>query len=436
MGNMRITPSILEGRVQVPPSKSLAHRAVICAALADGTSRIENIDLSDDIRATSMAMLPLGVRLRREGSALAVAGVGGRKREEDLCSATVHCMESGSTLRFLIPVLLAAGLERVTFTGRGKLGSRPLDPYYDIFRQQGIGWRAAEGGVLDLTVEGQLKPAVYTLPGNVSSQFITGLLLALPLLSGSSEIQLTTGLESAGYLDLTLSVMERFGVGLSYDGDRRFVIPGGQKYRPTGYRVEGDYSQGAFFLVAGALGSRVEVADLPAGSLQGDRAAAEILERMGTVLTRSGDSLSARPGPEGLSAAIIDASDCPDIIPVLAVAAALAKGTTRIVNAGRLRIKECDRLHAVAQELNRLGGRVEEHPDSLVIHGAEQLEGGCTVWSHRDHRIAMSLAVAATRCRHPVVIKDWECVSKSYPGFFEDYAGLGGRIAREDGCSA
>ena len=427
MSNIKIIPSRLEGRVQVPPSKSLAHRALICAALAGGTSRIDNIDLSDDIRATAMSMLPLGAAFRREGRDYVVTGVGGKRREADLFAA-VHCMESGSTLRFLIPVLLAAGLEKVAFTGRGKLGSRPLDPYYDIFRQQGIQWRTGEGNGLDLTVEGQLRPGLYTLPGNVSSQFITGLLLALPMLPGSSEIRLTTGLESAGYLDLTLSVMERFGVSASFDGTGRFVVPGGQQYRPAHYRVEGDYSQGAFFLAAGALGSPVEVADLPDGSLQGDRAVSAVLEQMGAVLTREGDTLSARPGPDGLSAVRIDAADCPDIIPVLAAAAALARGKTHIVNAGRLRIKECDRLHAVARELNRLGGQVEEHPDSLVIHGVGQLEGGCTVWSHRDHRIAMTLAIAATRCRKPVVIRDYECVAKSYPGFFEDYRALGGRV--------
>ena len=311
------------------------------------------------------------------------------------------------------------------FVGRGNLGKRPLDAYYNIFKEQGVKYSTVDGR-LSLMVKGKLDSGEFTLAGNISSQFITGLLFALPLLEGDSKIILTTELESKGYIDLTLACMKDFGIYIENNNYREFIIKGNQGYVSRDYRVEGDYSQGAFYLCADALGSEVEVQDLRKDSLQGDKEVIEILERMGAKFNY-GDKLSCNPSNE-LVSTVIDGSQCPDIIPVISLVAALSKGTTEIINAGRLRIKECDRLKAVATELNKLGANIEEKEEGLVIHGVQELEGGVEVWSWKDHRIAMTLAIASTRCKKPIIIKDYDCVAKSYPKFFEDYKMLGGAV--------
>ncbi len=321
----------------------------------------------------------------------------------------------------MIPVAL--GLARgARFTGQGNLGKRPLDVYTKIFDEQGIETQA-QGPLLDLQVSGQLRAGTFSMRGDVSSQFITGLLFILPLMAEDSELVITTHMESKSYVDMTLSVLADFGIRVENEAYRRFAIPGGQKYRAGRYRVEGDFSQAAFFLCADAMGSAVQVEDLKRDSLQGDSAVLDILQRMGAEVCWEDGAVRCRA--EALCAVDIDASQCPDIIPVVSAAAALCKGKTTIRNAGRLRIKECDRLHAIFAELTKLGARIKEREDSLEIEGVERFTGG-TVWSHKDHRIAMMLAIAATRAEGPVVIEDWECVSKSYPNFFEDYSMLGG----------
>ncbi len=410
MAYLEIRPAKLAGKITAPPSKSMAHRAVICAALAGGESTIRGVDYSDDILATMGAVRALGAEITPVGDTLTVQGIGGRAPRQG--TALVDCNESGSTLRFCIPIFAALGCP-AHYVGRGNLGKRPLAPYYGIFDAQGMPYRKRED-TLDLWVEGKLAPAVFSLPGDVSSQFISGLLFALPLLGEGAAVRVTGELESRQYLDLTLAAMADFGVEVRNREHREFTLGERCAYTPCGYTVEGDYSQSAFFAVANALGSSVEVGNLRADSLQGDKAALDILARMGA-------------GQGRLRATEIDASGCPDVIPVLALAAALAQGTTRIVRAGRLRIKECDRLSATAQELNALGANIEEGPDSMTITGVEKLRGGC-VWSHNDHRMAMMLAIAATCCEEPVLLKDPECVSKSYGHFFRDYEKLGGII--------
>ena len=212
---------------------------------------------------------------------------------------------------------------------------------------------------------------------------------------------------------------------------KEFIIKGNQEYKARNYRVEGDYSQAAFFLTANAIGNKVEIDDVMANSAQGDKEAIDILSRMGMTVQWNKSKNGIIPAENSdLKATIIDGSQCPDIIPVLSVAAALAKGTTKIIKAGRLRIKECDRLKAVASELTKLGAKIEEKEDGLIIEGVESLKGGVEVWSWKDHRIAMTLAIAATRCKEPIILKDYECISKSYPSFFNDYRRLGG-IASE-----
>ena len=327
---------------------------------------------------------------------------------EDL--PVLDCGESGSTLRFLIPVALALrGGGR--FTGRGRLMERPQKPYFDLFDEKGIAYRQEDGV---LTVQGRLTPGTFALPGDVSSQFVTGLLYALPLLEGDSRITLTTPLESRGYVDMTLEALERFGIRAECPDGRTLRVPGGQTYRPCRAAVESDYSQAAFYYAANGLGGQVEILGLNPRSAQGDRCIVPYHMQL------------CGPGE-----AELDVSQCPDLVPPLAAHAALRQGITRIVNAARLRIKESDRLTAVTQVLTALGADVVEGADRLTITGQpEGLAGGVTVDSHNDHRIAMMAAIAATRCAAPVTIIGAECVAKSYPDFWEDYERLGGQIQR------
>lgn len=429
MDTIIIEPATLAGEVCVPSSKSMGHREIICAALAEGTSVIDNISLSADIKATCHALRALGTEInpvassypgrtafRVEGSRLKVA------------SAKIDCGESGSTLRFMIP-LAALCSETVEFSGRGKLVSRPLNVYYDIFDRQGIAYETADEGQLPLKVTGPLMPGSFELPGNVSSQFVSGLLFALPLLEGDSVITIKSPLESKSYVALTLSCLAKYGIAIEHEDYRVYRIRGGQKYHSKNSVVEGDYSQAAFWLVAGAIGATVACKGLDADSLQGDKAIIDIIQAMGGKIVADGKTMSIVSSPAPTNGTIIDASDCPDIIPVLTVLAAVSEGTTKIVNAGRLRIKECDRLQAMATELNKLGADVTELSEGLIIRGKTMLEGGeAECWN--DHRIAMSLAIASIKCRSKVILHGAECVNKSYPQFWEDFAALGGRIER------
>ena len=424
MADLKIYPSKLKGEVKIPPSKSMAHRAIICAALSDGLCIIENIDYSDDIIATIDAMNSLGAKIVKHKDYIEVIGAYGSD-EKAKETRIIDCNESGSTLRFLVPIsLLFKGSSK--FIGRGNLGKRPLTTYYNIFERQGIEYSYEEGN-LNLVINGELKPGTFEVEGNVSSQFITGLLFTLPLLKEDSKIVITTEMESKGYIDLTLRAMSDFGVEIINNNYREFIIKGNQKYNARNYRVEGDYSQAAFFLCADSLGNDVLCKDLDLNSLQGDKEVIDILERMNVVFNANDIGVKGTTNGELIST-VIDGSQCPDIIPVLTSVAALTKGTTEIINAGRLRIKECDRLAAVTSELNKLGANIIEKEDGLVVTGVEKLQGGVEVWSHKDHRIAMTLAIASTRCEEPIVIKDYECIAKSYPNFFEDFKALGGNV--------
>lgn len=428
MGDFKIYPKKLNGEVKIPPSKSMAHRAVICAALGDGVSKVTNIDYSDDIIATIEAMSSLGARITKKEEYIEICGIKSPKNiEANLVKSErlIDCNESGSTLRFLVPIAaLFDGVNR--FVGRGNLGKRPLDTYYDIFDKQNIRYAYKEG-VLDLKTEGKLQSGEFKVKGNISSQFITGLLFTLPLLEGDSKIVITTEMESKGYVDLTLSAMKDFGIEIINNNYEEFIIKGNQTYKSRDYRVEGDYSQGAFFFCADALSNNVILKDLKLDSLQGDKEVIDILTRMGLDIINRNNGLIGIAN-ERLKATIIDSSQCPDIIPVLALVAALSIGTTEIINAGRLRIKECDRLAAVTSELNKLGAKIKERENGLIIEGVKELKGGAEVWSHKDHRIAMTMAIASTVCKEPIVLKDYECVSKSYPQFWEDFKNLGGVV--------
>lgn len=421
MADVKITPGQLNGTVHVPASKSMCHRAVICAGLAKGTSRITGITVSEDITVSMQGMRALGADIAGAGDELLINGSGGVR----LGKTEIDCGESGSTLRFLIPLALLAD-QPVTFTGRGRLVERPLGEYAGLCREQGLLWESSGG--LPLQLKGPLRPGRFALRGDVSSQFLSGLLFALPLLAGDSVIELTTGLESRGYVDLTLSALADFGIKINHTDYREFHIAGGQDYLARNYTVEGDFSQAAFWLVAGTIGQTVNCCGLSEQSLQGDKVILDLITRAGGRLRPSGSAIAAASA--NTFGTVIDVADCPDLVPVLAVLASVSEGETRIIRAGRLRLKESDRLAAITCELGKLGGDIREDGDSLVIHGKPWLSGG-VVDSWQDHRIAMALAVASIRCRQPVVIQGAECVNKSYPGFWRDFASLGGVI---DGC--
>ncbi|MCY1713871.1 3-phosphoshikimate 1-carboxyvinyltransferase [Caproiciproducens galactitolivorans] len=402
MSDVKIYPSVLNGSILVPPSKSAAHRAVICSALAGGGELFpDETRLSDDIKATIHTMKAL---------------LGGTDGE----IVQIHCGESGSTLRFLIPIAAAFGIS-ARFTGEGRLPQRPIGVYLDCLPQHGVNCET-EGG-LPLTIRGKLTPGKFVLPGNISSQFITGLLFALPLLNGDSEIRLSTPLESAGYADMTVDILNDFGIQTETT-ETGWRVPGGQSYKPREYAVERDWSQAAFFLAAGALGGNIRLEGLNPNSRQGDRAAESLFRSFGADVVWADNQLSItqnkRNGME------IDASQIPDLVPILAATAALCRGRTRIFNAQRLRIKESDRLSAMADGLSRLGGKVRQTEDGLLIDGVETLHSG-EIDGCNDHRIVMAFAIAALKADGCVTIHDAQSVRKSYPDFFEDYNRLGGK---------
>ena len=435
--NITITPAKLSGAATPPPSKSQAHRVLIAAALADGESVISNVALSQDIEATIRCLGELGAEFAIDGSAAAVRGMGANPMSplRRMAYPRLDCGESGSTLRFLIPVALAVRGGGI-FSGRGRLMERPLTPYFDLFDEKGLFHESKSGA---LTVTGMLTPGEYRLPGNVSSQFITGLLYALPLLEGDSGIVLTSPLESGGYIGMTLEALGQFGVSVEA-GKNGWRIPGGQLYRPRSLAVEGDWSQAAFWYAAQALGNPVTVEGMDQRSIQGDRAFLDWV-RMVQNQPAAGDAAvpiwGAGPKQEGPStpsegcAVSIDVSQNPDLVPPLAAMGALMNGRLRIRNAARLRMKESDRLASVTAVLSALGAEVAEGPDFLDIQGKERLAGGVKVDSFNDHRIAMMAAIAATRCEKPVTITGAECVAKSYPNFWEEYERLGGQTRRD-----
>lgn len=422
MSQIQVIPTKLNGKISVPPSKSLAHRAIIAAGLSQGISRIDHIEYSQDIKATIKAMEALGTIIEQHEDYLIINGNYTFSKNNTMPGVLIDCEESGSTLRFMVPISIVKE-NKVRFIGKGNLGKRPLNTFYEIFERQNIGYLYREN-VLDLNVIGSLKPDLYRIPGNISSQFITGLLFALPLLSGDSIIELTSPLESQGYIDLTIHILKLYGIEIINHQYKQFIIRGRQEYKATNYRVEADFSQAAFYLVASALGNDVTLMDLNLDSLQGDKAVLDFLQAMNCTVQKQDDGIKVIS--HGLQSTVIDASQCPDVIPVLSLALALSKGHSEVINAKRLRIKECDRLSATVKELNTLGAHVIEHEDRMEFIGVDHLSGG-HVSSHDDHRMAMMLAIASTICQAPVVIDNKECVKKSYPSFWKDFEKLGGK---------
>ena len=412
--NKRLSPGERWGCVRIPASKSQAHRLLILAALGRKETRIVCDGISKDIAATIACLNALGAQIQEEESCLKVQPI--RQIPAGVC--LLPCGESGSTLRFLLPVVGALGASAV-FLREGRLPQRPLAPLDRELREHGVTLRS-EGAALH--VSGQLLAGDYTLPGNVSSQYISGLLMALPFLEGDSRLLVTGNVESAAYITMTEDALRLAGVRVPKE-NWEYVIPGGQRASMPGQlTVEGDWSNAAFFLTLGALSPKgMKIMGMNPESHQGDRAVLELLRGFGALVETGEDGVLVRRG--ALRGQVIDAAPIPDLIPVLSVLAAGAEGETRIVNAGRLRLKESDRLKTTAALLRDLGGTVEELEDGLVIHGRGSLRGGA-VDSAGDHRIAMSAAVASCLCREPVELSDGDCVAKSYPGFWDDFETL------------
>lgn len=411
---VNITPSALGGCVSAIASKSCAHRMLICAALADKPSHIACRELSDDINATAGCLKNLCADISYNDGEFFVEPF-----KSPAISAKIDCGESGSTLRFLLPVVCALGTQ-CQIDMHGRLPKRPLSPLYEELARAGAS--LSEQGVSPLCISGKLHENSFSISGGVSSQFISGLLLALPLLGGG-QVNITSKLESASYVDITLDCMKRFGIKASVLGSS--ISVSGGYVSPGRLSVEGDWSNAAFWLCAGALSEKpVTVCGLDPDSPQGDRRILDVLRAFGACVS-AGDGICV--SPSRLHAASIDASDIPDLVPVTAVLAAAADGESLIYNAARLRLKESDRLMSVTHMLGALGADIRETDDGLIIKGGAPLSGD-TVSSFGDHRIAMSAAVASLLCDGEVIIDGAEAVGKSYPGFFDDFSALGGIV--------
>ena len=422
------------GRVRAIASKSHAHRLLIAGALSDCPTRLLTPDSSKDIQATVQTLQGLGAGITKEAEFYEITPIiintknshTEKNKSEDGCiiPAEADCGESGSTLRFIIPIIGALGIA-TNITMHGRLSERPLSPMYEELISHGL--KLSPQGSNPFSISGKLTGGEYVIAGNISSQFITGLLFALPLLDTDSTLHVTGVLQSRPYVDITLDVIRSFGIKveekLLSNGEVIFTIPGNQTYRSTKETyVDGDWSNAAFFLAAGAIGKNpVTVTGLNTDSLQGDKKILELLKSFGADVSVEGMDVTVSPAP--LKAVEIDASDIPDLVPILSVVASVADGKTVIRNIERLRIKESDRVQTVISTLSALGADIKESGDSIVINGKDKLKGG-VIDSFNDHRIAMSAAIAAIRADGEVTIEDAMAVSKSYPGFYEDLNSL------------
>lgn len=413
MTEITLLPGTRYGSVRAPSSKSQAHRLLICAALGKGETSVYCGEVSKDIAATANCLNSLCADISETDAGLFRISAKAESSEP----ALLPCSESGSTLRFLIPVCGALG-KSVVFKMEGRLPERPLAPFDSLLRGHGM---SIEKKGDELHVSGKLQSGVFEIAGDISSQFISGLLFALPLLNGDSTIRITGKTESQAYITMTENAIEKAGIRFEKIGNE-YTVFGRQSYTlPDGSSAEGDYSNGAFFLCLGALSDEgIRVKNLPECSAQGDKEILNILRRFGADICTSGDEISVKKG--ALKGIRIDASGIPDLVPVLATLAAAAEGETEIYNAARLRLKESDRLRATAELITNLGGEVEELPDGLIVRGGG-LRGG-KIDSFNDHRIAMSAAVAACICTEAVTVCNPECTQKSFPLFWESFQGL------------
>ena len=404
-----ITPAHLIGDINAPASKSAAHRALICAALADKATKINCSTTSVDIDATAQCLKELGATIDKTEYGFYVEPI-----TDTAENAVLNCHESGSTLRFMLPVCAALG-KVVSLYGEGRLPQRPIDELCSALEKHGT---VLSSYSLPLTLNGELSAGQYEISGNVSSQFISGLLLALPLTRAESTIIITGEIQSKSYIDLTLDVLKHFGIKTDFNKNAIKIEASSGYISPEIYTVEGDWSNGAFFICADKIkANSVKCDNLTPSSIQGDKAVVTITEKM----MNSAENEHIK----------IDVGDIPDLVPVLATTACFRKGTTEFSNAARLRIKESDRLLSTSELIKNLGGKAEITDDTLTVYGTGTLEGG-TVDSFNDHRIVMSAAIAATACKSPVTITCAQAVNKSYPTFFGDMKKLGAKIQISD----
>lgn len=410
---VQIKADRLMGDLEILSSKSDGHRILICASLADKNTIININNTSEDIEATIDCLRALGAKISRKENQLIVSPI-----KEVEKNVFINPKESGSTLRFLLPVT-AALTEKASFTGEGRLPERPLEDLQKAMEENGTAFSKKE---LPFKTEGLLKGKRFTLPGNISSQYISGILFAAPLMKEDVEIHLISPLESSAYVDMTMETMRRFGIQVDYSKGV-FRVKEGSYKTPGEIDVEGDYSNAAFFLTAGALGGPIYIKGLRKDTLQSDSKIIEILKDMGADI-QIGEEVFVKRG--SLKAIKADLSEIPDLLPILAVAASVCEGDSLFYNGERLRYKETDRLQTTAQMIRDLGGKAEETQDGLIVHGGA-LSGGKTS-SFGDHRIAMAASIAALKCEQEVVIDRGEAVNKSYPNFYEDYKTLGGHV--------
>ena len=417
--NMVCHPSNLRGNVAAIPSKSDAHRKLICAALSENGGILPLFEpFCDDIAATVRCLKALGAGFSHTENGLKISPIIEKKH------ADLDCGESGSTLRFLLPVAMCV-CHDISVRGSGRLPERPISALTDLMSVHGVQF---SGSKIPLNASGSMTGGVCEIAGNISSQFLSGLLMALPLCETDSEIRLTTQLQSAAYVDMTLDTLRLFGaeiVKTTENGFLRFFVKGMQKLRfPKYAEIDGDWSNAAFWLTAGAIQPNIDltVTGLHASSVQGDKAIADILRNSGAKITMADGTWNVSCGK--VDDFNVSMEEIPDLLPILAVRAAVGSGVCLFTHAERLRLKESDRLTATAEMLRALGGKVDEHPNGLTVYGG-QLQGG-TVDAQNDHRLVMAAAIAALKCREPVTIIGAEAVNKSYPAFFDDYRSLGG----------
>lgn len=424
---VKIKPSILSGVVEVPASKSYAHRSIIAASLSNGISKIKGIELSEDIITTINIMKNFGALITKKDDFYEIVGNNGKIIVKD---KNIKCNESGSSIRFLIPLSLV-NKNNIIFNGKGKLIERPLNSYYKIFEEQKILYKTNDNK-LPLEINGQLQSGIYKIDGSISSQFITGLLFSLPLLEGDSKIVIENELQSKGYVDLTIDILRMSGIEIKNEKYKIFYIKGNQKYKEINYKIEGDYSQAAFWIVAGLISRSVQknikCENLNSQSLQGDLEIVNVVQKMNAQIQLEKDFILVKSS--NVKGVQIDISQCPDLGPILAVLGCLSEGETKIINAKRLRIKESDRITAIVTELAKMGANIKEVGDEIHIKGVKELNGNVVLNSWNDHRIAMSLAIASTRCNGDIVIEGADCVKKSYPNFWEVFEKMGGIIER------
>ena len=415
-----VSPSKFFGSVNVPSSKSFIHRAIFAAAMSCGNSILKNVVISDDIFATLNVIEKLGASYRLMGKNLKIVGglhnlLKPRKR-----SIKIDCFESGSTLRFLIPIVAAFG-KNLEIRGRGRLLSRPIDCYIDAFKEQNIVIDKVDGQ--KLCISGQLKSGTYFVDGKVSSQFVTGLLMALPNLCGRSILKLKSDLCSKPYVDVTLDVLKSFGIDI-VQGEGEYIIDGVQRYQASEYEIEGDYSQAAFFEVLGCI-APISIVGLNPKSIQGDMKMLKLIERCGGNITWKDGLLGVYPG--NLRGFCVNVKDTPDLTPPIAILACMCKGKSVIEGISRLKFKESDRIISIVNMLKNIGGKIVIEGDRMIIFGIDAFDGG-VVDTYNDHRIAMAAAIAVAYSKKPITILNANSVNKSYPDFYKDYQSLGGVV--------